>query len=98
MAYQSKLPHLPIPPLKDTMERYLRALEGLQVSSPSSPSGVRCGALFLPGLALVLRTGDSRGLDWSGREECTGAGHGQRNISGAQVTRRSRGRPSCPRL
>lgn len=34
MAHQDKLPHLPIPPLDDTMKRYLRALEGLQVSHP----------------------------------------------------------------
>lgn len=27
---QSKLPKLPIPPLEDTLKRYLRALEGLQ--------------------------------------------------------------------
>lgn len=33
MAHQDKLPHLPIPPLEDTMKRYLRALEGLQVST-----------------------------------------------------------------
>lgn len=32
MAGQDKLPHLPIPPLEDTMKRYVRALEGLQVS------------------------------------------------------------------
>lgn len=32
MANQEKLPHLPIPPLEDTMKRYLKALEGLQVS------------------------------------------------------------------
>ncbi|KDE03214.1 carnitine O-acetyltransferase [Microbotryum lychnidis-dioicae p1A1 Lamole] len=30
MQHQNKLPHLPIPPLEDTMKRYLRALEGLQ--------------------------------------------------------------------
>jgi carnitine O-acetyltransferase len=30
MSYQGKLPKLPIPPLKDTCNRYLRALEGLQ--------------------------------------------------------------------
>lgn len=33
MAGQDKLPHLPIPPLEDTMKRYIRALEGLQVSA-----------------------------------------------------------------
>jgi carnitine O-acetyltransferase len=27
---QDKLPKLPIPPLEDTLQRYLRALEGLQ--------------------------------------------------------------------
>lgn len=36
MAHQDKLPHLPIPPLDDTMKRYLRALEGLQVSTECS--------------------------------------------------------------
>ncbi|SCV67108.1 BQ2448_5754 [Microbotryum intermedium] len=30
MQHQNKLPHLPVPPLEDTMKRYLRALEGLQ--------------------------------------------------------------------
>ncbi|KAM0787171.1 hypothetical protein ACM66B_006420 [Microbotryomycetes sp. NB124-2] len=30
LAYQDKLPKLPIPPLEDTLKRYLRALEGLQ--------------------------------------------------------------------
>ncbi|EIN13566.1 acyltransferase ChoActase/COT/CPT [Punctularia strigosozonata HHB-11173 SS5] len=30
LAYQDKLPKLPIPPLEDTCRRYLRALEGLQ--------------------------------------------------------------------
>lgn len=30
MSFQGKLPKLPIPPLKDTCNRYLRALEGLQ--------------------------------------------------------------------
>lgn len=33
MANQDKLPHLPIPPLEETMQRYLKALEGLQVST-----------------------------------------------------------------
>ena len=33
MSGQDKLPHLPIPPLADTMKRYINALEGLQVSS-----------------------------------------------------------------
>ncbi|KAM0756020.1 acyltransferase ChoActase/COT/CPT [Meredithblackwellia eburnea MCA 4105] len=33
MAGQDKLPHLPIPPLEDTMKRYLRALQGLQSES-----------------------------------------------------------------
>lgn len=37
-AGQDKLPHLPIPPLADTMKRYLRALEGLQVSSSLTAS------------------------------------------------------------
>ncbi|GAA6035441.1 hypothetical protein JCM8097_000256 [Rhodosporidiobolus ruineniae] len=32
-AGQEQLPKLPIPPLEDTMKRYLRALEGLQTSS-----------------------------------------------------------------
>lgn len=32
MAHQDKLPHLPVPPLADTMKRYIKALEGLQVS------------------------------------------------------------------
>lgn len=32
MAGQDNLPHLPVPPLADTMKRYLKALEGLQVS------------------------------------------------------------------
>lgn len=31
MAHQAAMPHLPIPPLVDTMNRYLRALQGLQV-------------------------------------------------------------------
>lgn len=31
MAGQANLPHLPVPPLEDTMKRYLKALEGLQV-------------------------------------------------------------------
>ncbi|KAK7458880.1 carnitine O-acetyltransferase yat1 [Stygiomarasmius scandens] len=30
LAYQDKLPKLPIPPLEDTCRRYLRALQGLQ--------------------------------------------------------------------
>jgi len=30
MAGQGKLPKLPVPPLKETLDRYLRALEGLQ--------------------------------------------------------------------
>jgi carnitine O-acetyltransferase len=30
LAGQSSLPKLPVPPLKDTCDRYLRALEGLQ--------------------------------------------------------------------
>ena len=30
LAYQDKLPRLPIPPLEDTCRRYLRALEALQ--------------------------------------------------------------------
>ncbi|KAK4047276.1 carnitine O-acetyltransferase yat1 [Microbotryomycetes sp. JL221] len=30
LAFQDKLPKLPIPPLNDTLQRYLRALEGLQ--------------------------------------------------------------------
>ena len=29
-ARQDELPHLPIPPLEDTLSKYLRALEGLQ--------------------------------------------------------------------
>lgn len=36
MKGQDKLPHLPIPPLADTMQRYVRALEGLQVRHPDS--------------------------------------------------------------
>lgn len=32
LKYQSDLPKLPIPPLEDTMKRYVKALEGLQVS------------------------------------------------------------------
>lgn len=30
LAYQEQLPKLPIPPLEETCNRYLRALEGLQ--------------------------------------------------------------------
>lgn len=30
LANQDKLPKLPIPPLEDTLKRYLKALEGLQ--------------------------------------------------------------------
>jgi carnitine O-acetyltransferase len=30
LAYQDKLPKLPIPPLEDTCRRYLKALEALQ--------------------------------------------------------------------
>jgi carnitine O-acetyltransferase len=30
LAYQDKLPKLPIPPLEDTCRRYLQALEALQ--------------------------------------------------------------------
>jgi carnitine O-acetyltransferase len=30
LAYQDRLPKLPIPPLEDTCRRYLRALEALQ--------------------------------------------------------------------
>lgn len=30
LAYQDKLPKLPVPPLQETCNRYLRALEGLQ--------------------------------------------------------------------
>lgn len=30
LAYQDELPKLPIPPLSDTLKRYLRALEALQ--------------------------------------------------------------------
>lgn len=30
LAYQDKLPKLPLPTLEDTCNRYLRALEGLQ--------------------------------------------------------------------
>lgn len=46
MANQDKLPHLPIPPLEDTMKRYLKALEGLQVSTLLYRAGARprsCG-------------------------------------------------------
>jgi len=33
LAYQDKLPKLPIPPLEDTCKRYLKALEALQDES-----------------------------------------------------------------
>jgi hypothetical protein len=43
LRYQDKLPKLPIPPLDVTLDRYLRALEGLQVSLKA----------FIPGVQLT---------------------------------------------
>ena len=52
MSGQDKLPHLPIPPLADTMKRYVNALEGLQVSPFLCLSPTRILFSFLRSLEL----------------------------------------------
>ena len=54
MSGQDKLPHLPIPPLADTMKRYVSALEGLQVSPFLDDFPTRI--LFPSTSSLELRT------------------------------------------
>lgn len=88
MAGQDKLPKLPIPPLADTMKRYLRALEGLQVSSRRFPRDRASFAVAeqlrpppIAGAGVLVPRAQLDAWEWP----CGGGSHCCRQIGRAHV-------------